>query len=61
MGTDRFQKILGTEYFGFRLFWFGSGSYRTNRIFSSRASYNQKSIGFKANLSNTTSILDNNN
>ena len=33
MGTDRFQKNLGTEHFGSRLFRFGSGSNRTNRIF----------------------------
>ena len=33
-GTDRFQKNLGTEHFGSRLFRFGSGSNRTNRIFS---------------------------
>jgi hypothetical protein len=33
MGTDRFQKNLGTKHFGSRLFWFGSGSNRTNQIF----------------------------
>ena len=31
--TDRFQKKLETEHFGSKLFRFGSGSYRTNRIF----------------------------
>ena len=29
-----FQKNLGTEHFGSRLFRFGSGSNQTNRIFS---------------------------
>ena len=33
MGTNRFQKFLGTEHFGSRLFRFGSSSNRTNRIF----------------------------
>ena len=33
MGTDRFKKNLGTEHFGSRLFRFGFGSNRTNRIF----------------------------
>jgi hypothetical protein len=42
MDMDRFQEILGTECFGFWLFWFGSGSNRTNQIFSAEVNTTTK-------------------
>jgi hypothetical protein len=36
MGTDWFQKILGTEHFGSWLFRFGFDSNQINQIFSAK-------------------------